>query len=125
MITIDAHGKDGRNILPDLDGASPTGGYVSSEYRPRHKLTVGDVIRDHDGAGGQWSVIADIRHNGIIGISHVGIIRADGTSHVWILVPSDGADVRTDTRIDPDTLWRIAPAEQGERPFAVIGGHAS
>ena len=34
MIVIDALGKNGASILPDLEGASPTGGQVTSESRP-------------------------------------------------------------------------------------------
>ena len=109
MITIDALGKNGQSILPDLDGASPTGGQVRSESRPRYSIAPGDVVRDGSAHDGQWSVVADVRHNGILGISTIGLIRADGTSAVWVLTLTDAANVRTDTRIDPDTLWQIVP----------------
>jgi hypothetical protein len=115
MITINALGKNRQSILPDLDGASPTGGEVRTENRPRYSLAPGDVVRDGQASGGQWSVVADVRHNGILGISTVGLIRADGTSAVWVLTFTDVANVRTDTRIDPDTLWQIAPEPAAPR----------
>lgn len=109
MITINSLGKDGASILPDLDGSAVGRMFISTEWRTKYQLAPGDVIRDSGGQGGQWSVVADIRHNGILGISTVGLITADRTGHVLILAGSGGAEVRLDTRIDPDTLWQIAP----------------
>jgi hypothetical protein len=103
MITIDALGKDGRNILRDLDGASPTGGFVRSESRPRTSLVPGDVVRE----AGAWAVVSDVRHNGVHGITSLAVITADGETVRHTLVLSDVADVRTDARIDPDTLWKL------------------
>jgi Holliday junction resolvase-like predicted endonuclease len=104
MITIDAVGKDGRNILHDLDGASPTGGLVTSEHRARTRLTPGDVISDC----GAWVVVVDVEHQGIPGVTTVGLMDAAGATGGHTLIGCAGATVRTDTRIDPDTLYKLA-----------------
>jgi hypothetical protein len=104
MITIDALGKNGCSVLPDLEGTSPTGGLVTTQWRGQYALAVGDLVR----APGGWGVIADIRHNGILGCTTAGVILPDGTAEIRSLWGSGGAVVRTDARIDPDTLWRLA-----------------
>lgn len=109
MITIDALLTTGESALTDLDGASPTGGQVRSETRDHSALAPGDVVRDH----GAWSVVADVRHNGITGITAAGLIRKDGTFAARALVSSDVMDVRIDARIDPDTLYKLARLASG------------
>jgi hypothetical protein len=103
MITIDAVGKDGASILPDLQHSSPTGGLCQTEWRGRLQLTVGDVVRDAAG----WCVVGGISHDGVLGLTVVAVIGAD--NQVWrhTLAMSAGAEVRTDARIDPDTLYKL------------------
>lgn len=128
MIAIDAVGKDGRNILRDLDGASPTGGLVRTETRNRVRLVPGDVIRDSLG----WAVVAGTAHDGILGVSTVATIDKAGEVTRRTMTSSDCAKVRTDTRIDPDTLWKLDIPRRavllgaqhgaaGERPFGDLG----
>ena len=120
MITIDALGKDGANILPELQDASPTGGYVQSEYRDGSRLEPGDVVR-HDGA---WAVVmragtATVYGAGrtVLDISPMAeILTADGTLQRQTFYLASGTEVRTDTRIDPGTLASIEPHEYRELP---------
>lgn len=104
MITIDAAGTDGRNILPDLDGCSPGGGHVTTERRGRTELRPGDVLRDVDSA---WSVVVGLAHNGRTGITTVALVAADGFTDRRTLAGCAGAEVRTDVRIDQDTLYKL------------------
>lgn len=104
MITIDALLKDGRSALADLDGASPTGGFVTSVSRPACTLLTGDVIRHRGG----WHVVSDVRHNGRHGISEAVLVAGSGESVIGVWA-GESAEVRTDARIDPDTLWKLQP----------------
>lgn len=104
MITIDALGKDGANILGDLEGCSPAGGFVRTEWRTQYDLRPGDVVR---GTDCYWEVIAGLSHDGMTGVTRLALVRPDSTVHALTLVCREGADVRTDTRIDPDTLWKL------------------
>jgi hypothetical protein len=103
MITIDALGKDGNSILFDLAGASPTGGFVTSESRPGRTLMPGDLVRDMGG----WHVVTDVRHNGITGMTHAMHADFVGQTSTLLLAAGQSVEVRTDTRIDPDTLWKL------------------
>lgn len=105
MLTIDALLKSGRSALYDLEGASPASGFVTTESRNRVTLTPGDVIRE----SGSWVAVADVRHNGISGISSVGFVSAEGQVWYRTLTSTDAVEVRTDTRIDPDTLYKLVP----------------
>ena len=107
MIEIDALLTTGQPALVDLHGASPSGGMVRTESRPGRRLLPGDVIR-HCGA---WVVVADVRHNGITGLTTVGAFTRDNEV-VRETYTGDSAEVRTDTRIDPDSLWRLAELAQ-------------
>lgn len=111
MITLDALGKDGSIILPDLQGASPGGGLVTSEWRACGKLAPGDVVR-HDG----WAVIAGISHDGVTGTGQAALITAVGEISRRFLVAGEGMDTRTDTRIDPRTLYKLMPREPVFKP---------
>jgi hypothetical protein len=102
-VTIHAELKDGRPALADLDGASPTGGMVTSASRPGRELLPGDVIR----SCGTWCVVTDVRHNGITGVSHAMIADQVGMTSVLLITGAGSAEVRTDARIDPDTLWTL------------------
>ena len=102
-ITIDALLKDGRSALEDLAGASPTGGLVRTESVARTELAPGDVIRDC----GAWTVVTDVRHNGIQGVTTAALVTAGGDTIVRTLVSCDGAERRSDARIDADTLYKL------------------
>ena len=120
MIEIDALGKDGSNILPELQGASPTGGYVQSEYRDASRLEPGDVVR-HAGA---WGVVMRTGTATVYGADHrvldispvAEILTAGGTLHRETFWASSGTEARTDTRIDPDSLASIEPHEYRSLP---------
>lgn len=109
MIMIDAVGKNGRSILPDLDGASPTGGFVRTEWRTQYDLRPGDVLRDASG----WAVIAGLAHDGILGVSTVALITADGQMTRRTLAACGGAEVRADARINPGSLWKLSDLVTG------------
>jgi hypothetical protein len=111
VIILDALLTDGRPALEDLAGASPSGGPVTTEWRTQYRLTPGDVVR---GDVCDWAVIAGISHDGITGISRAAMIRPDRSVYARTLVMDDGAEVRTDARIDPHTLWKLAKDAQQE-----------
>lgn len=104
MNTINALGKDGNSILPDLDGASPSGGLVTSESREHVTLRPGTIVRE-DGA---WCVVADVRHNGITGLTTYALIWPDGSAGRSTAPSDTSLEVRTDTRIDPFTLYKLS-----------------
>jgi len=117
MITIDALLKDGRSALSDLEGASPSGGFVTSESRPGRTLLPGDVVR----SCGAWHVVTDVRHNGVTGVTHAVIADFVGMTSVVLLASGESAEVRSDTRIDPDTLWKLeAGAASASLTLAVV-----
>ena len=112
MMTIDALGKDGANILADLQHTSPAGGLCQSEWRDRTRLVPGDVVRDAAG----WCVVGGISHDGVLGLSVVAVIDEHGMVWRHTLAACAGAEVRTDARVDPDTLHKLGeltPAAQG------------
>ena len=103
MITIDALGKDGASILPDLAGASPSGGYVTTASKPCTELRCGDVLR----GGDYWAVIAGVAHNAILGSVTVATITDTGSIERATYWAGESVEYRTDTRIDPDTLHKL------------------
>jgi hypothetical protein len=103
MITVNALLTDGRSALWDLAGASPTGGFVRSKSVARTELVPGDVIRDC----GAWTVVTDVRHNGIHGVTTAALLTAAGETLIRTFTSSDGADRRLDARIDPDSLYTL------------------
>lgn len=109
MITIDALGKDGASILPDLDGASPTGGYVTSESRDGMTLAPGDIVSHF----GEWVAVAVVSHNGITGNSQFSYYAGERGGGLRDVSMWGGQSVtaRTDCRIDPDTLYQLSRAQ--------------
>lgn len=104
MITIDALGKDGASILPGIDGSSPSGGLVTSEPREHVTLRPGDVVRK----AGAWCVVTDVRHNGITGLTTYSLVWPDGSAGRSTAPSDTSLEVRTDTRIDPFTLYKLS-----------------
>lgn len=104
MKVIDAL-RDGHSALIDLQGASPAGGQVTSQPAARGQLTPGDVVRYR----GAWTVVAAASHDGIHGVSAVLLITAAGDLIRDTLVQTDMLERRGDTRIDPDTLYKLLP----------------
>jgi hypothetical protein len=106
MIEIDALLEDGRSALDGLQGASPSGGQVTSESRLPVTLTPGDLMRH----GGEWMVAWEVAHYGGSGITRLLLLNADG---MWrnpgALAAGQSVEVRTDARIDPGTLWKLIP----------------
>ena len=104
MMMISALGKDGASILPDLQHASPTGSQMASESRPGFEIGPGDLIRH----AGEWVVVAAVAHNGLTGITRIAYIAAsEAGPRTFSMWRGQSYEVRTDTRIDPDTLWRL------------------
>jgi hypothetical protein len=106
VTVIDALLKDGSSALAGLQGASPSGGQVTSESRPPVTLTPGDLVRH----GGEWVVVWEVAHYGGTGITRPLLLTADD---MWrnpgALAAGESVEVRTDVRIDPDTLWKLIP----------------
>lgn len=118
MIEIDALLKDGRSALTDLQGSSPTGGFVTSGSRICTRILPGDLIR-HNGA---WTVAARTRHDGILGVSAITLIGADGpVSEPLLLYSGLSLEVRADARIDPGTLRKLVPDWPRNSRFPVPG----
>lgn len=102
-VTIGARLQDGRTALADLQGASPTGGQVTSESRHRTRLSPGDVIR----SGSPWTVVIEAGHNGVLGLTTVATLDEEGVMAVRTMAACETAETRTDVRIDPDTLYQL------------------
>lgn len=102
MIEIDAVGIDGQSILPDLQGASPTGGFVTSESRPCEKIAVGHLVR-HNG----WSVVAGIAHDGVFGLCRLALVDCAGEVSSRSLYRGQSDEVRTDAAISPDSIYKL------------------
>jgi hypothetical protein len=119
-VTIDALLKDGRPALADLEGASPGGGQVTSETRYRTRIVPGDVIRD----GGAWMVVTEAGHNGILGMTRLALLDADGDLVTRTLVAGEVIEARTDARIDPDTLYKLIDGSYAARYVSTAPGEA-
>src|SRR5690348_9443268 len=102
------------SMLEEIQGWAPAGGFVRSEWRNGMALKPGDLIR-HDGA---WVVVAAwevaTTRNGYREIVDqspaIAWLDMDGNSGARILWSSEGAEVRTDTRIDPASIPALEPA---------------
>jgi hypothetical protein len=101
--TIDAL-LDGRSALFHLKGASPGGGQVTSEPAYGPQITPGDVVR----YCGAWMAVTEASHNGILGLTRLAMIDAAGVVTPHAMLASDVLDRRTDARIDPATLYKLA-----------------
>lgn len=118
--TIDALLTDGRPALADLEGASPGGGQVTSETRHRTRITPGDVVRD----GGAWKVVTEAGHNGIVGMTRLALLDADGDLVTRTLIDCEAIEARTDARLDPDTLYKLIDGPYGSRYVSTSPGQA-
>ena len=105
MRQIDARLPDGSNALAEFQGASPAGGFVTSQPAKRDSLAPGDVVD----CSGPWTVVATVTHNGILGISTVVVITAAGDVIRETLMQTDVRQRRTDMRINADTLHKLLP----------------
>ena len=96
------------DMLAEIQGWAPAGGFVRSERRSGIALQPGDLFRYN----GAWAVIAArgeaVTSNGrgeVIDKSPAVAWRdMDGNRGTRVLWSSEGAEVRTDTRIDPGTI---------------------
>ncbi len=94
-------------MLAEIQGWAPAGGFVRSDWRTGDKLEPGDLIR-HNG----WSVVTAFdwatAFNGageVIDRSPaIAWCDLDGNRGARVLYATAGAEVRTDTRIDPATI---------------------
>jgi len=84
------------DMLAEIQGWAPGGGFVQSEHRAGDRVNIGDLIRHQSG----WAVITSISHE-----SPVVVWRdVNGNHGSRVLWACSGVEVRTDTRIDPATL---------------------
>jgi hypothetical protein len=116
--TIDALLNDGRSALSDLEGASPGGGQVTSEPAYGPQITPGDVVR----YCGSWMAVTEASHNGILGLTRLAMIDAAGAVTPYTMLASDVIDRRTDARIDPDTLYKLADQSAAYRYVSTAPG---
>jgi hypothetical protein len=116
--TIDALLKDGRSALFDLDGASPGGGQVTSQPAYGPQITPGDVVR----YCGAWMAVTEAGHNGILGLTRLALIDAAGAVTPHTMLASDVLDRRTDTRINPQTLYKLADQSAAYRYISTAPG---
>ena len=116
--TIDALLKDGRSALFDLDGASPGGGQVTSQPAYGPQITPGDVVR----YCGAWMAVTEAGHNGILGLTRLALIDAAGAVTRHAMLASDVLDRRTDARIDPQTLYKLADQSAAYRYVSTAPG---
>jgi hypothetical protein len=116
--TFDALTTDGRSVLFDLEGASPAGGQVTSQAAHGPQVTPGDVVR----YCGAWMAITEAGHNGILGLTRLALIDAAGTVAPHTMLASDVLDRRTDARIDPQTLYKLADQSAAYRYVSTAPG---
>ena len=96
------------DMLAEIQGWAPAGGFVRSEWRQRDALEPGDLMRER----GAWAVI--VARGEAVTTNAAGEILDKSPAIAWrdlcgdtgtrILWGSQGAEVRTDTRIDPATI---------------------
>jgi hypothetical protein len=99
------------DMLAEIQGWAPAGGFVRSEWRNGMRLEPGDLMR-HDGAWAvitEWEIVSriDVATREVVA-SAPAIAWRDmngniGARILWA-AESDGAEVRTDTRIDSGTI---------------------
>ena len=95
-------------MLAEIQGWAPAGGFVRSEWRNGAALVPGDLFRHRGG----WAVITGtgtaVTTNAAGEVLDKSPAIAwrdiDGATSSQVLWGSDGAEVRTDTRIDPATI---------------------
>jgi len=113
LVTVDLYGKDGELITADLQHASPAGAFITYEGRPGSALATGDVVM---GAAGSWQIIVSTgtgtAYNAVgepLGTgTAISVLDIDGNIADRVLWASD-AVVRTDARIDPESIAASAP----------------
>jgi hypothetical protein len=95
------------DMLAEIQGWAPAGGFVRSEWRNGVALEPGDLMR----LNGAWAVITArgeaVTKDGrgeVVDRSPAIAWRSEGDDGTRILWSSEGAEVRTDTRIDPGTI---------------------
>jgi hypothetical protein len=115
---IDALLKDGRSALSDLEGVSPGGGLVTSQPCYGPQITPGDVVR----YCGAWMAVTEASHNGILGLTRLVMIDAAGAAIRHTMLASDVIDRRTDARIDPATLYKLADRSAAYRYVSTAPG---
>jgi hypothetical protein len=116
--TFDALTAAGRSALADMDGASPGGGLVTSEPAYGPQITPGDVVR----YCGAWMAVTEAGHNGILGLTRLALIDAAGAVTAHAMLASDVIDRRTDARIDPQSLYKLADASAAYRYVSTAPG---
>ncbi len=96
------------DMLAEIQGWAPAGGFVRSDWRTGAQLEPGDLFRHSSG----WAVISAcdtaVARNAagkVVDVSPAIAWRdMDGNHGARILYATAGAEVRTDTRIDPETI---------------------
>jgi hypothetical protein len=116
--TFDALTADGRSRLADMDGASPGGGLVTSQPAHGPQITPGDVVR----YCGTWMAVTEASHNGILGLTRLALIDAAGAVTRHTMLASDAIDRRTDARIAPQTLYKLADQSAAYRYITTAPG---
>ena len=95
------------DMLAEIQGWAPAGGFVRSEWRHGARIEPGDLIRHHG-----WSVV--VACDDAVIMSAAGDVLDKSPAFAWRdwdgnrgtrdLYAGAGAEVRTDTRIDPGTI---------------------
>lgn len=110
-VTVDALGKDGKSILGDLQGGSPTGGLVRSESAPHPVLLPGMILR----TSGGWAVVLTVHHYGVQGYSEVEYLGENLPVVRRSHFAGQSVEVRTDVLIAADSLYKLTMAKSNQR----------
>ena len=96
------------DMLAEIQGWAPGGGFVRSERRKGYQIEPGDLMR----AAGEWVTVT--AHGEAVSLNKRGEVLDVSPVISWRDVAGDGghrvlyagadAEVRTDTRIDPATI---------------------
>ena len=120
MTMLDALTADGRSALIDLDGVSPGGGFVTSEPAHGPQITPGDVVR----YGGALMAVTEAAHNAVYDLTWLAMIDAHGSPARHMLAAPEVIERRTDVRIIPGSLYKLADSSAAARYVSTAPGAA-
>jgi hypothetical protein len=122
LVTVDLYGKDGRLITVDLQHASPGGAFISYEGRPGTALATGDVVVGRDGS---WQIVVSVgtgtaynADGARLGTGPaISVLDTGGNITDRVLWAAD-AIVRTDARVEPESIAAAAPVVEARKDRA-------
>lgn len=110
--------QPGRRRTSAGTASRTSGGQVTSRPAYGPQVTPGDVVS----YCGAWMAVTEAGHNGILGLTRLAMIDAAGDLTCHTMLASDVIGQRTDARIDPDTLYKLADRSAAARYISTAPG---